>query len=144
LDLLLKKQEKGPHLKPNHHIVWVNNLFSSIRLFKRLREEGIGAAGTIRTSRTKRKKGLAKALKQSGAGKGLKKQLGVVKKPRGRPKKLTKSVGNLGNSIQNSPDPYQNPCQNLTQDLAQNLPTPEPSQEPLQEPSQEPIGITGN
>ena len=63
LDLLLRKQEEGPHLKPNHHIVWVDNLFSLIRLFERLREEGIGAAGTVRTSRTKREEGLAKALK---------------------------------------------------------------------------------
>jgi len=67
LDLLLRKQEGEPQLKPNHHIVWVDNLFSSIKLFERLREEGIGAAGTIRTSRTRRKESLAKKLKKQSA-----------------------------------------------------------------------------
>src|SRR5882762_2603850 len=39
---------------PGKHMVWLDNLFSSIKLFERLRSLGIGAAGTVRTTRTKR------------------------------------------------------------------------------------------
>ena len=67
----------------------MDNLFSSIKLFKRLRREGIGAAGTIRMSRTKREEDLNR--------KKSKKQLGVVKRRRGRPKKHA-AMGNIGNS----------------------------------------------
>ncbi|KAF2184725.1 hypothetical protein K469DRAFT_579025, partial [Zopfia rhizophila CBS 207.26] len=35
------------------YIIWIDNLFTSIRLLERLWEEGIGGAGTVRTSRTK-------------------------------------------------------------------------------------------
>src|ERR1700722_5790987 len=39
---------------PNKHIVWLDNLFTSVRLLQQLRELGIGGAGTGRTTRTKR------------------------------------------------------------------------------------------
>ena len=39
---------------PGKHVVWLDNLFSSVKLFKRLRSLGIGAAGTVRTTRTRR------------------------------------------------------------------------------------------
>ncbi|KAF2813863.1 uncharacterized protein BDZ99DRAFT_553863 [Mytilinidion resinicola] len=39
---------------PGKHIVWLDNLFSSVKLFERLRELEIGAAGTVRTTKTKR------------------------------------------------------------------------------------------
>jgi len=39
---------------PNCHIVWLDNLFSSVKLFERLQTLGIGAAGTVRTTKTKR------------------------------------------------------------------------------------------
>lgn len=35
--------------------MWLNNLFSSVKLFERLRELGIGAAGTVRTTRIRQK-----------------------------------------------------------------------------------------
>ena len=41
-------------LKANKHILWFDNLFTTIPLLETLRELGIGAAGTVRTMRTKR------------------------------------------------------------------------------------------
>ena len=38
----------------NQHIVWLDNLFTSARLLAVLRELGFGAAGTVRTTKTKR------------------------------------------------------------------------------------------
>lgn len=35
-------------------VVWLDNLFSSVKLFKELRSLGIGAAGTVRASNSKR------------------------------------------------------------------------------------------
>ena len=40
--------------KDHFHIIWLDNLFTSARLLTRLDEEGFGAAGTIRTSTTRR------------------------------------------------------------------------------------------
>ena len=37
------------------HTVWLNNLFTSIKLLCRLRQLGIRGAGTIRTTKTRRK-----------------------------------------------------------------------------------------
>lgn len=39
---------------PARHIVWLDNLFPSVCLFSELAKEGIGAAGTVRTRKTKR------------------------------------------------------------------------------------------
>jgi transposase IS4-like protein len=36
------------------YTVWLDNLFTSARLLKRLRDFGIGGAGTVRTTKTKR------------------------------------------------------------------------------------------
>ena len=36
------------------HVVWLDNLFTSARLLQKLREFEIGAAGTVRTTNTKR------------------------------------------------------------------------------------------
>lgn len=41
-------------LEPNRHVVWFDNLFTTILLLELLRLKGIGAAGTVRTTRTKR------------------------------------------------------------------------------------------
>ena len=38
------------------YMVWVDNLFTSAKLFRRLKEEGFGAAGTVRLSNTKRER----------------------------------------------------------------------------------------
>jgi hypothetical protein len=55
LDLLLQEDENGKRwLQPGKHIVWLDNLFTSIQLFVVLRLLGIGAAGTVRTTTTKR------------------------------------------------------------------------------------------
>jgi len=40
---------------PSQHVVWLDNLFSNIRLFERLRAKGIGAIGTFWLIKTKRK-----------------------------------------------------------------------------------------
>ena len=39
-----------------HHIIWLDNLFTSKRLLLQLKAEGFGAAGTVRTSKTAREK----------------------------------------------------------------------------------------
>jgi hypothetical protein len=55
LDLLLQADGTGMRrLQPGQHIVWLDNLFTSIQLFTVLRQVGIGAAGTVRTTTTKR------------------------------------------------------------------------------------------
>lgn len=41
-------------LLPSLHIIWLDNLFTTIPLLERLRMDGIGAAGTVRTSKTPR------------------------------------------------------------------------------------------
>ena len=38
---------------PGKHVVWLDNLFYSVKLFKRLRGLGIRAAGTVQTTKTK-------------------------------------------------------------------------------------------
>ena len=57
LDLLTQYDPiTGKRLYPlGKHVVWLNNLFTSIQLFKRLRSLGIRAAGTVRTIYIKRK-----------------------------------------------------------------------------------------
>lgn len=40
--------------KDHSHIVWLDNLFTSVRLLSQLDEEGFGAAGTVRTTKTRR------------------------------------------------------------------------------------------
>ena len=40
--------------KGKGHAVWLDNLFTSSKLLTTLRNYGIGAAGTVRTGRTKR------------------------------------------------------------------------------------------
>lgn len=56
LDLLLQEDaDSRTRLYPPHeHIVWLDNLFTSVRLLQRLRAEGIGAVGTVRTVKTRR------------------------------------------------------------------------------------------
>ena len=43
------------------HIVWLDNLFTSVRLLTQLEDDGFGAAGTVRTTRTEREKKEAKS-----------------------------------------------------------------------------------
>ena len=55
-------------LKPNMHIIWLDNLFTRIRLLDELRNVGIRAAGIVRpssnkTPREKRAKKINKATK---------------------------------------------------------------------------------
>ena len=56
LDLLLQNDaEINERLYlPNKHVVWLDNLFTSIKLLTKLRGLGIGAAGTVRTTKTQR------------------------------------------------------------------------------------------
>jgi len=55
-DLLTQRDPdtNEPLYPPGRHVVWLDNLFTSVKLLTRLREEGIGGAGTVRTTRTKR------------------------------------------------------------------------------------------
>ena len=41
-------------ISPGGHVVWLDNLFTSVKLLTRLRELGIRGAGIIRTTKTKR------------------------------------------------------------------------------------------
>lgn len=41
-------------LQPHRHVIWLDNLFTTLPLLERLRADGIGAAGTVRTSKTPR------------------------------------------------------------------------------------------
>jgi transposase IS4-like protein len=47
------------------HSVWLDNLFTSARLLKRLRDLGIGGAGTVRTTKTKREEKEEKSKEKS-------------------------------------------------------------------------------
>ena len=38
------------------HVIWLDNLFTSARLLRQLKQEGFGTAGTVRTSKTTREK----------------------------------------------------------------------------------------
>ena len=103
LDLLLRRQEEGSSFSGNCHIIWIDNLFTSVKLLERLRQEGIGGAGTVRTVRTKREENLDKEAQ----------------------KKAEKPTENLKNASQIS--------QILNHDLSPQtpryLPTPEPSEQ---------------
>ena len=56
LDLLTQRNAdtNEPLYPPGRHIVWLDNLFTSVKLLTRLRQLGIGGAGTVQTTRTKR------------------------------------------------------------------------------------------
>jgi len=56
LDLLTQRDSKTNErlYPPRKHVVWLDNLFTSVKLLTRLRDLGIGGAGTVRTTRTKR------------------------------------------------------------------------------------------
>ena len=57
LDLVLDHHTNDVNrrlLQPTRHVIWLDNLFTTIPLLERLRTDGIGAAGTVRTSKTPR------------------------------------------------------------------------------------------
>jgi Transposase IS4 len=49
LELVLRMEDKG-----QNHVVWIDNLFTTLELLSYLRKNHVGAAGTVRTGRTKR------------------------------------------------------------------------------------------
>jgi hypothetical protein len=53
LDLCIRNPN-DPFLPPNRHCIWLDNLFTTIPLLERLRKANIGAAGTVRTTKTPR------------------------------------------------------------------------------------------
>lgn len=64
LDLLSQLNEFG--CDRFNYIVWLDNLFTSVRLLTQLEEYGYGAAGTIRTTKTvERRKKLKEVLRPS-------------------------------------------------------------------------------
>ena len=55
LDFLTQEDNNGQRLYPPHkHVVWLDNLFTSVKLLTRLRGLSIGGAGIVRTTKTKR------------------------------------------------------------------------------------------
>ena len=64
LDLLTQRdtETNKPLYPPGKHVIWLDNLFTSVKLLIRLRKLGIGGAGTVRTTRTERER--------KGGGKG--------------------------------------------------------------------------
>ena len=47
MDLLLQELDGKRYFDKNKHIIWLDNLFTSVKLLHQLREEGIGAVGTV-------------------------------------------------------------------------------------------------
>jgi hypothetical protein len=56
LNLLLQKDADIEErlYPPGKHVVWLDNLFISVKLLTKLRCLSIGGAGTVRTTKTKR------------------------------------------------------------------------------------------
>ena len=56
LDFFMQEDEVTGqrYIRLNKHIVWLDNLFLSVKLLSRLRDKGIGAVGIVRTTKTKR------------------------------------------------------------------------------------------
>ena len=56
LDLLTQRDAESnePLYPPGKHVVWLDNLFTSVKLLTRLRGLGIGGVGTVRTTKTER------------------------------------------------------------------------------------------
>ena len=52
LDLVTQNSISGGF----QHVIWLDNLFTSARLLRQLKQEGFGAAGTVRTQKTAREK----------------------------------------------------------------------------------------
>jgi len=56
LDLLTQRDPESnkPLYPPGKHVIWLDNLFTSVKLLTQLRGLGIRAAGTVRTTKTER------------------------------------------------------------------------------------------
>jgi len=72
LDLLTQRDaELNEPLYPlGKHVVWLDNLFTSVKLLTRLRELGIEAAGTVRTTgagREKKGRGVERTIKDENS-----------------------------------------------------------------------------
>ena len=53
LDLLLQELNGKRYFDKHKHIVWLDNLFISVKLLNQLWQEGIGAVGMVRTTKTR-------------------------------------------------------------------------------------------
>ena len=75
IDLLTQEDpETGQRLyQPNMHTIQLDNLFTSVKLLQRLWKLGIGGAGTVWTTKTKRKELDEVKGNKKGQGKALKK-----------------------------------------------------------------------
>ena len=82
LNLLLQKDTKtGERLYlPKKHIIWLNNLFTSVKLLTRLQGLSIRAAGTVQTTKTQHKEqgDLKGNIKVATTTKGKKKKKKVL------------------------------------------------------------------
>jgi hypothetical protein len=74
------------------YTVWLDNLFTSARLLKRLRDFGIGGAGTVRTTKTKREE---KEIKARDKAKEKEKERDPQSQPNHDPERL-EAEGNRG------------------------------------------------
>ena len=54
LNLLLQELDGKRYFDKHKHIIWLDNLFTSVKLLNQLRKEGIGAVGTVQTTKTRR------------------------------------------------------------------------------------------
>ena len=75
MDLLTQEDlETGQRLyQPNMYIIWLDNLFTSIKLLQRLWELGIGGVGTVRITKIKYKELDKVKDNKKAQGKALKK-----------------------------------------------------------------------
>jgi hypothetical protein len=47
MDLLVKELDGKRYFERGKYIIWLDNLFISVKLLAQFREEGIGAVGTV-------------------------------------------------------------------------------------------------
>ena len=79
-------------LRPNMHIIWLDNLFTKIRLLEALRERGIAAAGTVRApnNQTPREERIEKAKEKLRVKKEKEAQKKAVKREKEAKKEAAK------------------------------------------------------
>ena len=53
LDFLLQELNGKWYFDKNKHIIWLDNLFISVKLLHQLYEEGIGPVGIVQTTKTR-------------------------------------------------------------------------------------------
>ena len=86
MDLLVEELDGKRYFERGKHIIWLDNLFTSVKLLAQLHEEGIGAAGTVQTTKTRRE------VVEEWDTKRTEPALGTKKAP---PKQIDRSLSDL-------------------------------------------------